>query len=104
MKIKPNCLSCYRFRPEEIGDSDFGHTYTKESSCSEYLDTDPETEEDIPDFDREQERDCCVFDFWQVLDQDDDLNQMFLKEMEKKDGKHFDKTYEVFKKRYEKYL
>lgn len=98
--VRRSCLFCQHYRHEEIGDSDFGAVYAKEATCSKYFDTDPETEEDIPNFDRTIERDCCVLEFWQVLEVDEVLKSSFDKEMSEKKGDNFNDTYQLFKGRY----
>jgi hypothetical protein len=98
--IRRSCSFCQYYRHEEIGDSDFGGVYAEQPSCSKYLDTDQETEEDIPDFDRHIERDCCHLDFWKVLEEDEQLKQYFDKEMSDKSGDNFNDSYEFFKARY----
>lgn len=96
--VKRNCLFCQFYECEEVGDSDYGAVYTEKQSCSKYIDTDPETEEDIPNFDRTIERDCCELDFWQVVEVDEDLS-VKLAEETYLTGK-MDKTYEIFNTRY----
>ena len=51
--VRRSCSFCQFFQHEEIGDSDFGGVYAKNATCSKYLDTDKESEEYIPNFDRE---------------------------------------------------
>lgn len=97
-EVKHNCQFCQYYQHEEVGDSDFGAVYAKEASCSEYYDMDSETEEDIPNFDREIERDCCVLDFWNVLEVDNKLSEKFNEEMN--NNATFDKTYSLFKEKY----
>jgi hypothetical protein len=92
------CSNCSFYRHEEVGDSDYGAVYAKEASCLEYYDTDKETEEDIPNFDRNIERECCVLDFFKVVEIDDELSKKFHKEINK--GDSFNKTYKRFCEKY----
>ena len=92
------CSNCQFYRHEEVGDSDFGAIYADEASCYHYYDTDEETEEDIPNFDRNIERECCVLDFFKVIEIDEDLNKSFHKELNK--GDSFNKTYKRFCEKY----
>lgn len=92
------CTFCQFYRHEEVGDSDYGAVYAKEATCSKYHDYDDEFEIEIPNFDRTIERDCCVLDFFQVLEVDNDLHQRYAAEMDKT-GK-MDETYSLFKTRY----
>lgn len=96
--VRRSCLFCQFYRHEEIGDSDFGGVYAENPSCSKYLDTDKETEEDILNFDREIERDCCELDFWQVVEVDEELYVKLAQEAHST-GK-MEETYEMFKSRY----
>ncbi|RYJ51092.1 hypothetical protein DR871_014315 [Flavobacterium petrolei] len=89
------CSFCQHFQHEEVGDSDYGGVYAEEATCSKYFDTDQETEEDIPDFDRNIKRECCDLDFWKVLDKDNDLIDLLNSE-----GGEMDKAYDLFKARY----
>lgn len=98
--VRRSCLFCQYYKHEEVGDSDYGAVYAREAICSKYLDTDQETEEEIPDFDREVERDCCQLDFWKVLEEDGTLKNYFDKEMSEKSGENFNNSYEFFKVRY----
>lgn len=97
--VKRNCLFCIFYRHEEVGDSDFGSVYAKNPSCEKYYDTDEETEEDIPNFDRNIERDCCSLDFWKVVEVDKELDDKMSIEQSKNDGS-FSETYDLFKMRY----
>ena len=97
--VRRSCCFCQFFRYEEIGDSDFGSVYAENPSCSKYYDTDEETEEDIPNFDRNIERDCCKLDFWRVVEVDNDLTEKLAIEQDKNDGS-FSETYDLFKVRY----
>lgn len=63
--MKKNCNFCEYFQCEEIGDSDFGAKYADKPSCSIYNDVD-ENDNEIENFDREIERDCCRLDFLEV--------------------------------------
>lgn len=92
-------LSAYFFQHEEIGDSDFWSVYAENPSCSKYYDTNAETEEDIPNFDRKIDRDCCKLDFWRVVEVDKDLAEKMSSELDKNKGS-FSETYELFKERY----
>jgi hypothetical protein len=96
--VRRSCLFCQFYRNEEVGDSDFGAVYSDVATCQKYLDTDPETEEDIPNFDREIDRDCCKLDFWRVVEVDNILSEKLAEESDRS-GK-MDETYELFKKRY----
>ena len=89
------CSFCQHFQHEEVGDSDYGGVYAEEATCSKYFDTDQETEENIPDFDRNIKRECCDLDFWKVLDKDNDLIDLLNSE-----GGEMDKAYDLFKVRY----
>ena len=93
------CNLCANFRHEEVGDSDYGAVYAKDASCSEYYDTDEETEEDIPNFDRTIERKCGVLDFFKVCEIDKDLSDKLSDEMDKTEGS-FSSTYKIFCERY----
>jgi hypothetical protein len=97
--VMRSCSFCQFFQHEEIGDSDFGGVYAKNPSCSKYFDTDEETEEDIPNFDRTIERNCCKLDFWRVVEVDKDLAEKLSAELDKNEGS-FSETYELFKVRY----
>lgn len=97
--VMRSCSFCQFFQHEEIGDSDFGGVYAENPSCSKYFDTDEETEEEIPDFDRNIERDCCKLDFWRVVEIDKDLYEKLAIEQDKNEGS-FSETYELFKVRY----
>jgi hypothetical protein len=97
--VMRSCYFCQFFQHEEIGDSDFGGVYAENPSCSKYFDTDEETEEDIPNFDRTIERDCCKLDFWRVVEVDKDLSEKLAIEQDKNEGS-FSETYELFKVRY----
>lgn len=96
--VRRSCLFCQFYKHEEVGDSDFGAVYADVATCQKYLDTDSETEENIPIFDREIERECCVLDFWQVVEVDEDL-AVKLAEEAQTTGK-MEETYEMFKTRY----
>ena len=89
------CSNCSFYRHEEVGDSDYGAIYAKEATCSEYYDTDKETEEDIPNFDRDINRDCCELDFWKVVDLDRELSEKL-----SEDNGNIDGTYKLFYERY----
>ena len=97
--VMRSCSFCQFFRHEEIGDSDYGAVYAENATCSKYFDTDQETEEDIPNFDRNIERECCKLDFWQVIEVDKDLAEKLSIEQDKNEGS-FSETYELFKVRY----
>ena len=97
--VMRSCYFCQFFQHEEIGDSDFGGVYAENPTCSKYLDTDQATEEDIPNFDRTIERDCCKLDFWRVMEVDKDLAEKLSAELDKSEGS-FSETYELFKVRY----
>jgi hypothetical protein len=97
--VMRSCSFCQFFQHEEIGDSDFGGVYAENPSCSNYFDTDEETEEDIPNFDRTIERNCCKLDFWRVVEVDKDLSEKLAIEQDKNEGS-FSETYELFKVRY----
>ena len=96
--VRRSCLFCQFYKHEEVGDSDYGAIYSDVKTCQKYLDTDPETEEYILNFDREIERDCCELDFWQVVEVDEDLS-VKLAEESYSTGK-MEETYEMFKARY----
>ena len=96
--VRRSCSFCQFFQHEEIGDSDFGGVYAENATCSKYLDTDKKTEEEIPNFDRNLERDCCKLDFWRVLEIDNVLSEK-LAEESYRTGK-MDETYELFKEHY----
>jgi hypothetical protein len=89
------CSFCKHFQYEEVGDSEHGAIYADEQSCMKYFDTDEETEEEIPNFDRNKIRDCCDLDFWKVLDKDNELIDLLNSE-----GGDDTKAYELFKVRY----
>ena len=91
--VRRSCSFCQYFQHEEVGDSDYGAIYSDVATCSQYLDTDKETEEDIPNFDREVERDCCELDFWKINDAE--INNL----MSEDDG-NIDRAYKLFKERY----
>lgn len=93
--VRRSCSNCQFFQHEEVGDSDYGAVYSDVATCQKYLDTDPETEEDIPNFDREIERDCCELDFWKVVDLDDELSEKI-----SEDNGNLDNAYTLFKERY----
>ena len=96
--VRRSCSFCQFFQHEEIGDSDYGGVYAENATCSKYIDTDNETEEEIPNFDRDLERDCCNLDFWRVVEVDNILSEK-LAEESNRTGK-MDETYELFKERY----
>lgn len=93
------CSFCQHFQHEEVGDSDCGGVYAKEASCSEYHDTEKETEEDIPNFDRNIKRECCDLDFFKVCEIDTDLSDRLATEMDETQGS-FNETYKLFLARY----
>ena len=93
--VRRSCLNCQFFQYEEIGDSEYGAVYSDVATCQKYLDTDTETEEDIPNFDREIERDCCELDFWKVVELDDELSEKI-----SEDNGNLDNAYALFKERY----
>lgn len=93
--VKLSCSNCQFFQHEEVGDSDYGAVYSDVATCQKYLDIDIETEEDIPNFDREIERDCCELDFWKVVELDNEL----YKKISENNG-NFDNVYKIFKERY----
>jgi len=97
--VMRSCFFCQFFTHEEVGDSDFGGVYAENASCSKYHDIDEETEEDIPNFDRAVERDCCQLDFWRVVEVDKELAEKLAKEQENGEGS-FSETYELFRVRY----
>ena len=78
-RVRRSCSNCQFFQHEEVGDSDYGAVYSDVATCQKYLDTDPKTEEDIPNFDREIERDCCELDFWKVVELDDELSEKLVR-------------------------
>jgi len=94
-----SCSFCQFYTHEEVGDSDYGAVYSENPSCSKYIDTDEETEEEIPNFDRDIERECCDLDFWRVIEFDKELAEHLEKEQEIGDGS-FSETYELFRVRY----
>lgn len=99
--IKRNCKICSEYRAEEIGDSDFGAVYSDTLTCAADKDLDPETEEYIKNFDYETEKDCCIPEFWYVVDVDTEVKAIYEKEMETKEGADFPKrAYEKFKEKY----
>ena len=91
--VRRSCSFCQYFQHEEVGDSDYGAIYSDVATCQKYIDTDKETEKDIPDFDREVERDCCELDFWKINDAE--INNL----MSEDDG-NIDRAYKLFKERY----
>jgi hypothetical protein len=93
------CKFCEFYQHEEVGDSDFGGVFSEKPSCLKYYDIDQETELEIPDFDREIERDCCVLDFWTILELDDVLSKN-LSELSDGENDGVLSTYELFKERY----
>lgn len=93
--VSHNCFNCQFFQHEEIGDSDYGAVYSDTANCQKFLDTDPETEKNIPNFDREIERQCCELDFWKVVELDEKLS----KKLADDNGK-IDSAYRLFCKRY----
>jgi len=97
--IVRNCNLCQIFRHEEVGDSDYGAVYAKDASCSKYYDTDEETEEEIPNFDRNIERNCCELDFFKVSEIDTDLSEKLSDEMDRTQG-GFSETYKLFQDKY----
>jgi len=88
------CSNCQFYQHEEIGDSDFGTIYADMAICSKHYDT----KENIPNFDRNIERKCCVLDFFKVCEIDNELNESFNKELNK--GDSFNKTYKRFCEKY----
>lgn len=96
--VRRSCSNCQFFQHEEVGDSDYGAVYSDVATCQKYLDTDPETKEDIPNFDREIERDCCELDFWKVVEVDEELSVKLAEEAHST-GK-MEETHEMFKSRY----
>jgi hypothetical protein len=96
--VRRSCLFCQFYRCEEVGDSDYGSIYAEIPACEKYLDTDPETEENISNFDRNIERECCKLDFWKVVEVDENLS-IKLSEEAYSTGK-MDETYEMFKSLY----
>jgi hypothetical protein len=100
-KINKSCNFCFSYRPEEVGDSDFGAIYSDISSCEKQLDFDENSENNLtPDFDRTIERDCCKLDFWKVLEYDDELKSFFDKEMMSEGEPDFEKINNFFKEKY----
>jgi hypothetical protein len=97
--VMRSCSFCEFYRHEKIRDSDIGGVYAENPSCSKYYDTDQKTEDDIPNFDRTIERDCCKLDFWSVLGVDRELSEKLSIEQDKNEGS-FSETYELFKVRY----
>ena len=97
--VMRSCSFCQFYTHEEVGDSDYGAVYSENASCSKYIDTDEETEEDIPNFDRTIKRNCCKLDFWRVVEVDKDLSEKLAIEQDKNEGS-FSETYELFKVRY----
>jgi hypothetical protein len=93
--IRRSCSNCQFFQHEEISDSDYGAVYSDGATCQKYLDTDTETEEDIPNFDRNIDRGCCELDFWKVVDLDNDLSEKLSEGNGNTNG-----AYEMFKERY----
>lgn len=97
--VMRSCSFCQFYTHEEVGDSDYGAVYSENASCSKYIDTDQETEEEIPNFDRNIERECCNLDFWRVIEFDKELAEHLEKEQESGEGS-FSETYELFRVRY----
>ena len=93
--VRRSCSNCKFFQHEEVGDSDYGAIYSNVATCQKYLDTNQETEEDIPNFDREIERNCCELDFWKVVELDDELHEKIVE-----DNGNLDNAYTLFKERY----
>ena len=89
--LRRSCSNCQFLQHEEVGDSDYGAVYSDVATCQKYLDTDPETEEDIPNFDREVNRDCCELDFWKVVDLDNRLSEKL-----SEDNGYIDRAYKLF--------
>lgn len=93
------CSNCQFYQHEEVGDSDYGAVYAEEASCLKYHDTEEETEENIPNFDRNLERECCVLDFFKVCEIDTDLADRLENEIDETQG-DFSETYKLFLARY----
>lgn len=93
------CEMCQCYQAEEVGDSDYGAIYSDELSCSEYLDCDKD-ENPIEGFDRKCERECCCLDFFLVADVDKEIGDAFGEDMMNGDDGNFDRSYEIFKKKY----
>lgn len=98
--VKRNCSFCQFFAHEEIGDSDYGGVYAENATCSKELDVDQETEYVISNFDRELDRDCCILDFWKVVEIDNILSEKLSEESDRTGN--MDETYKLFKERYNK--
>lgn len=96
--LKLNCKLCYSFKNDEVGDSEYGSVYSETPSCSKYLDIDDDGNE-LSNFDREIERECCDLDFWAVIEVDAELKAELSKETF-----GYDKTYESFEKKYKKMI
>jgi len=97
--VMRSCSFCQFYTHEEVGDSDYGAVYSENANCSKYIDTNEETEEEILNFDRNIERECCKLDFWRVIEFDKELSENLEKEQESGEGS-FSETYELFKVRY----
>ena len=100
MNVVRCCDLCKHFIYEEVGDSDFFSVYSEEKGCDRGLDTDPNSEEPIPNFDRKAERPCCSLDFWSVLESDPEIKEHFNEETNENSGASFEKTYALFKRKY----
>jgi hypothetical protein len=96
--VTKNCLFCQSYRHEEVGDSDYGAIYASIPSCGKYLDIDVETEEDMPNFDRNIERECCDLDFWAVVEVDQELQDKLIEESNS--TSKMDETYKMFLTKY----
>lgn len=94
--VRRSCKFCQYFVNEEIGDSDFGAVYAENSACAKDLDI--ENDEEIKNFDRDLERDCCELDFWMVLEVDNILSEKLAEETET--NIIISETYNLFKERY----
>lgn len=94
------CKLCVHYRPEEVGDIDYGAVYADYDSCHLQYDLDEEGN-DVYDFNREIERTCCVLDFWKVTEVDSELSALFDEEAKISDG-CFDSTYSKFIDKYKK--
>lgn len=91
-----NCKLCSHYQCEEIGDSDYGAIYADKPTCEEFNDCD-DNENLIPNFDREIQRECCILDFWKVLEVDNELEKLII---DKEEETNWDKAYKRFREKY----
>lgn len=97
-QVKSNCIFCTYHQHEQVK----GITvHSQKAVCLEGKDLD-RIGNPIEDFDYGSEKDCCDYDFWKVLEGDEDMKQLFDNDMAKAEKSPQDEwvSYKYFAQKY----